>query len=87
MADGLLHEEGAPFTISPFVVDAPRLFVEEGGEEEDFREGICNNFEERFTGDTVELVGEVKQDRPRGKVGCLLIGGGRYIFPPVIALC
>jgi hypothetical protein len=43
-------------------VDGPRLFVEEGGEGEDFGEGICDDFEERFTGDTVELVGEVKED-------------------------
>jgi hypothetical protein len=33
------------------------LFVEEGGEGEYFGEGICNDFEECFTGDTVELVG------------------------------
>ena len=62
MADALLHQEGVPCTISPFVVDGPRLFVEEGGEGEDFGEGICDDFEERFTGDTVELVGEVKED-------------------------
>ena len=59
MVDALLHEheEGAPCAISPFVVDCPHLFVEEGGEGEYFEEGICNDFEECFTGDTVELVG------------------------------
>jgi len=54
---------------SPFVVDSPHLFVEEGGEGEDFGKGICHDFEERFTGDTVELVGEVKEDSHAGREG------------------
>ncbi len=62
LADALLHEEGAPCAISPFVVDSPRLFIDEGGEGGDFGEGICDDFEESFTGDSVELVGEVKDD-------------------------
>ena len=49
------------------MVDGPRLFVEEGGEWEDFGEGICNDFKECFTGDTVELVGEVKEDSCAGR--------------------
>ena len=69
LADALLHEEGAPCAISPFVVDGPRLFVEKGGEGEDFGEGIYDDFEERFTGDTVELVGEVKEDSHAGREG------------------
>ena len=69
MADALLHEEGAPCAISPFVVDSSHLFVEEGGEGEDFGEGICNDFEECFTGDTVELVGDVKEDSRAGREG------------------
>jgi len=32
LADALFHEEGVPCVISPFVVDGPRLFIEEGGE-------------------------------------------------------
>ena len=36
MADALLHEEGVPCAIRPFVVDGPCLFIEEGGEGEDF---------------------------------------------------
>ena len=69
MADAFLHEEGAPCAIGPFVVNGPHLFVEEVGEGEDFREGICDDFEERFTGDTVELVGEVKEDSRAGWEG------------------
>ena len=57
LADALFHEEGVPCAISPFVVDGPHLFVEEGGKEGYFREGICNDFEESFAGDTIELVG------------------------------
>ena len=34
MAGALFHEEGAPCAISPFVVDGPRMSVEEGGEGE-----------------------------------------------------
>jgi hypothetical protein len=33
-----LNEEGAPCAISPFVVDGPRMFVEEGGEGGNFEE-------------------------------------------------
>ena len=69
MADVLLHEKGAPCAISPFVVYGPRLFIEEVGEGEDFREGICDGFEECFTGDNVELVGEVKEDSRAGREG------------------
>ena len=43
------------------MVDGPHLFVEEGGEGEDFGEGILNDFKECFARDTVELVGEVKE--------------------------
>jgi len=57
LADALFHEEGVPCAISQFVLDGPRLFVEEGGEGGYFREGICNDFEESFAGDTIELVG------------------------------
>ncbi len=69
LADALLHEEGAPCAISPFVVDSPCLFVDEGGEGEDFGEGIFDDFEESFTGDSVELVGEVKEDSCVGREG------------------
>jgi len=69
LADALLHEEGAPCAIGPFVVYGPRLFIEEVGEGEDFREGICDDFEECFTGDNVELVGEVKEDSCVGREG------------------
>jgi len=48
LADALLHEEGAPCAISHFVVDGPRLFVEEGGEGGNFEECICNDFEELY---------------------------------------
>ncbi len=41
----------------PFVVDGSCLFVEEGSEGEYFWEGVCDDFEESFTGYTVELVG------------------------------
>ncbi len=51
------------------MVDGPRLFVEEVGEEEDFREGIGDDFEECCTGDTVELAGEVKEDGRAGREG------------------
>jgi len=61
LADALLHQEGAPCTISPFVVDGLRLFVVEGGEGEDFGGGIVNDFKECFARDTVELVFEVKE--------------------------
>ena len=67
MADALLHQEGAPCAISPFVVDGPRLFVEEGDEGENFGEGVCNDFKECFTGDAVELVSEVKEDSCAGR--------------------
>ena len=67
MADALLHQEGAPCTISPFVVDGPRLFIEEGDEGEDFGEGIFNDFKECFARDTVELVGEVKEHSCTGR--------------------
>ena len=67
MADALFHQEGAPCTISPFVVDGPRLFVEEGGEGEDFGEGILNDFKKSFARDTVELVCEVKEHSCAGR--------------------
>ena len=44
------------------MVDCPGLFVEEGGEGGYFREGICDDFEESFAGDAVELVCQVKED-------------------------
>ena len=49
------------------MVDGPRLFVDEGGEGEDFGEGIRNDFKECFTGDTVKLVGEVKEHSCAGR--------------------
>ena len=45
----------------------PTFFIEEGGEGENFGDGIYNDFEECFTGDTVELVGEVKEDSHVGR--------------------
>ena len=42
LADALFHEEGAPCAISPFVVDGPRLFIEEGGERGYIGEGFIS---------------------------------------------
>ena len=42
LADALFHEEGVPCAISPFVVDGPCLFVEEGGEGGYFGEGFIS---------------------------------------------
>ena len=53
------------------------MFVEEGGEGEDFGEGICNDFKECFTGDTVELVGEVKT---AARVGRMFFDWEREIY-------
>ncbi len=38
------------------------MFVEEFGEGEDFRERFSDDIKEGLTGDTVELIGEVKED-------------------------
>ena len=66
LANALFHEKGVPCAICPFVVDCPGLFVEEGGEGEYFREGICDDFEESFAGDAIELVCQVKEDSRAG---------------------
>jgi hypothetical protein len=46
---------GGWLTVHPY--HRQLCYVEEGGKGEYFREGIYNDFEERFMGDTVELVG------------------------------
>jgi hypothetical protein len=79
LSDALLQEEaGVPCAISPFVVDSPHLFVEDGDEGEDFGKGICDDFEVQFTGDTADLVGEVKEDSPWE--GRMSVDWGREIY-------
>jgi hypothetical protein len=38
------------------------MFLEECGEKKDFRERFSDDIKEVFAGDTVELIGEVKED-------------------------
>ena len=80
MADAFFHKEGAPGAVIPFVVDGGCVLVEECSEGENFGEGCGDNVEKFFAGDTVELVGQVKEDGSTGGEGIGLLGGVDEFF-------
>jgi hypothetical protein len=63
-----------PCAISPLVMDCSSMFVEECSEGEDFRERFSDDIKEGLAGDTVELIGEVKEDSCAGWNGACRLG-------------
>ncbi len=50
------------------------MFVEECGKGEDFREIFSDDIEEGLPGDTVESIGEIKEDSCTGWSGACRLG-------------
>jgi hypothetical protein len=62
-------------------------FLEECGEGGDFRDRFSDDIKEGLVGDTVELIGEVKEDNCVGWSGTGRLGGVIHISQPGVAWC